>query len=372
MSKAVIGFYEDVDDAREVVDKLVSAGFSRDGIHFMTQHEGDRAMVAGVGGASRTPSGASETAASLTRMGVPRDEASAYVEGIRRGGTVVALVVPDDNAANASKIMEGGKAIDISERSESWRHEGWEPSAIFGPTTETTTRHDKPTSERDREGHIELVEEDVKIGKRREETGGVRVRTHVVEEPVEEDIRLREEQVHVERRPVDRPASKKDLEEGLREEEIERRESREEPVVSKEARVTEEIDIGKETTEHVETIRDTERRTEAEIEDLGTTGTARTTGTTARGTDIDETPFRQHYQTSFAGRGYDFDHYLPAYRYGAELARSSRFRNKGWDDVMPEAQKSWESRNPGTWNDYMDAVREGFVRSSGRSMARGR
>ena len=39
---------------------------------------------------------------------------------------------------------------------------------------------------------------------------------------------------------------------------------------------------------------------------------------------------------------------------------------------MPEAQKSWESRNPGTWNDYMDAVREGVVRSSGRSMARGR
>ena len=192
------------------------------------------------------------------------------------------------------------------------------------------------------------------------------------EEPVEEDIRLREEQVHVERRPVDRPAGPEDIDRGLREETIELRESSEEPVVSKEARVTEEIDIGKETTEHVETIRDTERRTEAEIEDLGTTGTARTTGTTARGTDIDETPFRQHYQTSFAGRGYDFDHYLPAYRYGAELARSSRFRNKGWDDVMPEAQKSWESRNPGTWNDYMDAVREGFTRTSGRSMARGR
>jgi len=54
------------------------------------------------------------------------------------------------------------------------------------------------------------------------------------------------------------------------------------------------------------------------------------------------------------------------------LAQSGRFRNKSWDEVMPEAQNAWESRNPGTWNDYMDAVREGFIRTSGRSMARGR
>jgi uncharacterized protein (TIGR02271 family) len=372
MSKAVIGFYEDVSDARQVVDHLVNAGFSREGIHFMTQHEGDREMVVGVGGASRTPSGASASAEALTRMGVPRDEAAAYVEGIRRGGNVVALVVPDDRAPEASRIMEGGKAVDISERTASWRREGWEPSSIYGGTQPgvTTTpgvTGERPTTTEEPEGHIELVEEDIKVGKRRvEDTGGVRVRTHVVEEPVEEDIRLREEQVHVERRPVDRPAGPEDIDRGLREETIELRESSEEPVVSKEARVTEEIDVGKETTERVETIRDTVRRTEAEVEELGKTG--KVTGPS----DLDETPFRQHYQTTLASRGYDYDHYLPAYRYGATLAQSGRFRNKSWDEVMPEAQNAWESRNPGTWNDYMDAVREGFIRTSGRSMARGR
>lgn len=365
MSKAVIGFYEDVKDARQVVDNLVNAGFSRDGIRFMAQHEGDREMVVGVGGASRTPSGASESASALTRLGVPRDEASAYIEGIRRGGTVVALVVPDDRAPEASRIMEGGKAVDISERSATWRREGWKPSSIYGGTRTGVTGERTTTEEP--EDHIELIEEDIKVGKRRvEDTGGVRVRTHVVEEPFEEDIRLRDEEVHVERRPVDRPASPEDIDKALHEETIELRESREEPVVSKETRVTEEIDISKESTERVETVRGTERRTEAEVEELGTTG--KVTGPS----DLDETPFRQHYQTTFASLGHDYDHYLPAYRYGAELAQSGRFRNKAWDDVMPEARKAWESRNPGTWNDYMDAVREGFVRTSGRSMARGR
>ena len=54
---------------------------------------------------------------------------------------------------------------------------------------------------------IPLTEEQLKVGKRDVSHGRVRVRSYVVEEPVEEQVNLRQEHVHVERRPVDRPAT---------------------------------------------------------------------------------------------------------------------------------------------------------------------
>ena len=50
-----------------------------------------------------------------------------------------------------------------------------------------------------------MVEEDISISKREVERGHVRIYSRVTEHPVEEAVRLREEKVTVERRPVDRP-----------------------------------------------------------------------------------------------------------------------------------------------------------------------
>ena len=106
------------------------------------------------------------------------------------------------------------------------------------------------------------------MGKRVIRRGGVRVYSHVTERPVEEEVRLREEHVRVERRPVDRPISGEEAS-ALRDQTIEMTESVEEPVVRKQARVKEEIVIGKETTEHTETIRETLKQTEVEVEQMG-------------------------------------------------------------------------------------------------------
>jgi stress response protein YsnF len=84
---------------------------------------------------------------------------------------------------------------------------------------------------------------------------------------VEETVNLREENVNIERTPVDRPASEGDL----REDTIEMRERTEVPVVNKEARVVEEISLNKEVTERDETIRDTVRDTEVDIDKLDNT-----------------------------------------------------------------------------------------------------
>lgn len=109
---------------------------------------------------------------------------------------------------------------------------------------------------------IPVVKEELQIGKREVETGGVRLRSRVVEQEVSEDINLRNETVRVERSSVDRPASEGDL----MEDEIEMRERKEVPVVNKEARVVEEISLTKDVDEREETIRDTVRNTEVDID----------------------------------------------------------------------------------------------------------
>jgi uncharacterized protein (TIGR02271 family) len=118
---------------------------------------------------------------------------------------------------------------------------------------------------------IPVVEEEVSIGKREVERGGVRVRTEVQERPVQEQVNLREEHVRVERRPVDRPASEADIKRAQQSGTMEVREKSEEAVVQKQARVVEEVRVGKEVNERTETVRDTVRRTDVQVEETDKT-----------------------------------------------------------------------------------------------------
>lgn len=114
---------------------------------------------------------------------------------------------------------------------------------------------------------IPIVEERLRVGKRQVNAGRVRVRSYVIETPVEEQVSLRQESVHVERRPADRAVGSDTDENLFRERVIEAEERSEEAVASKEARVTEELVIRKEVEDRTETVRDTVRRTEVDVED---------------------------------------------------------------------------------------------------------
>ncbi len=112
---------------------------------------------------------------------------------------------------------------------------------------------------------MQIVEESLQIGKREVSHGRLRVRSYVVETPVNEQVSLRTESVHVDRRPVDRVVSTMDA--LFQDRVIEVEEFAEEAVVSKQARVVEEISLHKEARDRTETITDTVRRTEVDIED---------------------------------------------------------------------------------------------------------
>ena len=137
---------------------------------------------------------------------------------------------------------------------------------------------------------IPIVEERLTVGKREVNRGRVRVRSYVVETPVQEQVALRQEHVEVERRTVNRPVTGAD-QALFQERVIEATESAEEAVVVKETRVVEEVVVRKEAEERVQTVQDTVRRTEVEVEDdrraAGTTTGPTTTTSTTRAPDPD-------------------------------------------------------------------------------------
>jgi stress response protein YsnF len=90
----------------------------------------------------------------------------------------------------------------------------------------------------------------------------------VTETPVSESVNLREEHASIERRPVDRPATAADLKEGF----VEIKETAEQAVVAKTARVVEEVVVGKEASSRTETVNDTVRGTDVEVERTAGTG----------------------------------------------------------------------------------------------------
>ncbi|MCP3400223.1 YsnF/AvaK domain-containing protein [Bradyrhizobium sp. CCGB20] len=115
----------------------------------------------------------------------------------------------------------------------------------------------------EREKVIPLPEEELKVGKRAAETVK-HIRTYVVEEPVQKDVRLRDERTIIERRPATGAATGQPMER-----EYEVRELHEEPVVQKDVRAREELVVRKEATERTERIDDTVKKTKADIDKSG-------------------------------------------------------------------------------------------------------
>jgi hypothetical protein len=92
--------------------------------------------------------------------------------------------------------------------------------------------------------------------------------------------------------------------------------------------------VGKAQEERTETVRDTVRRTEVEVDPVGAEATRE-----ARGFATYETDFRHHYTTAAGGRGQDYEHWAPAYRYGYTLAGDPRYAGRDWPAIEADARR---------------------------------
>ena len=248
MANTVIGLFENAGDAQKAVQELVEKGFNRDDIDLTAAGYATDADGSDNRGDSHEGFGGKVENFFNSLFGDDGEESGRYTEVMRRGSTLLTVhAESNDRAVTAARILDDRGAIDVNERSAQYRAAGRQGESRTG------------------EAAIPVIEEQLQVGKREVERGGVRVRSRIVERPVQEELRLREEHVNVERRPADRPATAADLDR-VREGSFEVTERAEQPVVKKEARVVEEVAIGKEVEERTETVRDTLRKTEVEVQ----------------------------------------------------------------------------------------------------------
>ena len=274
MAQTVIGFFDNYSEAQEAVQKLQSSGISNDRIDISRGGSGSTM------GGSTSSSGTGDFSGTSSSEGVTtddkgrntnkvtdffnslfgggdndNDEASRYSNVAQNSNSIVTVhAQSSDEAERAADILDDCGAVDVDER-----------AAQYGGSMGT---RQGVSSDSDNDTTISRVQENLEVGKREVEGGGVRVRSRIVERPVEESVRLREEHVRVDRQEVNRPVTDSDRG-AFQERDIELTERSEVPVVNKEARVVEEIRISKEVDEHTETIRDTVRNTEVDIDQVG-------------------------------------------------------------------------------------------------------
>jgi stress response protein YsnF len=321
MTQTITAMYDDQAQAQAAQAKLVAAGFPQSSIRLTAgaSTTTTEAQRAGSYDHTRDEGG---FWASLKDAFMPEEDRYTYSEGLSRGSTLLTATVEDSRVDAAMDILEEHGSVNLDDREATWRKEGW--SGYTGGTTAGTGAASTPlqggaqaaggipvtgqaagagtataaadlrggtagsgaagaqgTAAGDKE-YIPVVEERLNVGKRVAEHGRVRVRSYAVETPVEEQVTLREEHVEIDRRPVDRPVTAAD-EALFAEKTIEATERREEAVVSKDARVVEEIGIRKDANQRTETVADTVRRTEVEVEDeRGNVSRTGTTGTDTR------------------------------------------------------------------------------------------
>jgi uncharacterized protein (TIGR02271 family) len=259
--QTVTALFDDREHALQAAERLRAHGIADDRIHVISAEPEGPEAASEVGRRGNIyPMG---FASAFKSFFMSDEDRSAYSEGVHRGGTTISVDADEAEVAKAVDILEECGAVDLDEREQSWRGEGWAGAVPEGTTSQSRGRTVPGATEA-----IPVAQEELRIGKREVNTGRVRVYSRVVEIPVEESVNLREEHLDVERRPVDRRVEAGD--QVFQERSIDVEAHSEEPVVDKQARVVEEVVIKKNADERTETVRDKVRRTEVEVDDDST------------------------------------------------------------------------------------------------------
>jgi uncharacterized protein (TIGR02271 family) len=279
MDQTVVGMFDTAAQAQQAAQQLAAAGFGVEHVDVSNAKQsssGDASdyqntsgtAVEGVADAAgRTAHQAEEGIGGFFSSLFGSDDdtndtAQRYQHVAQSTGSILTVHCQSaENAHKAAQILDDAGAVDVDERAAATGYQA-NTYTSASAATNATTGTDGLTAQ--------VIEENLQVGKRVEQTGGVRLRSRIVEKPVETSVRLREEHVVVNRTPVNRPATEADFT-AFKEGQIEITESAERAVVGKEAHVVEEVSLGKQVTEREEVVRDTVRNTEVEVEQIPTT-----------------------------------------------------------------------------------------------------
>lgn len=347
MSTTIVGLYDEYNTAEQVVDRLKDSDVHDRNIH-VNAHDDDHTS------SEYDTDGLHQQ---LTEDGVPADEARLYAEGVQRGGTLVVVEAEDGHAETAAEIMNERRPVNIEDRRESWMERGYtgenrSRERFSQEEVEQEREHERTRAARQAvgeeatEAQLKEAKEELRVGKREVPAGKVRLHKRVKEKPVEETVHLHQEEVDVE----ERAASGTPDEDVFEEETIEMREKREEPVVEKETKVTGEVVAKKRERDEKETVRDTVRETEVDVEEADTEAEA-----FERYRDI----YQRHHSENIDDGQYK--EYEPAYRFGHRYGTRGDNRDRKWSEARPQIRKEYEAQHgEGTFEDVKEAVRYGY------------
>jgi len=221
MATTIISTIPDSRSAQRLVNELTRSGLQQRDVEILAGEE-------------------DELVAEIVERGFGEDDARGYAQAARQGRILVAARAPEQKV---------DQTVDIMERYEGGATPAGEDAAVSGET-------------------LQEVEEQLTIHKSKAVTGGVRVTSHVSERPVEETVTLRDEQVEVERRPADRKLAPGEADAAFEGKTVEMLATSEQAETGKQARVVGEVTLGKRVDEREETVTDTVRRTEVEVEQI--------------------------------------------------------------------------------------------------------
>jgi len=273
MAKTIIGVFDEANSAQSAVRELAALGVNQSHIRLSSNTDTS----------ARTPS-EKDTGLKHLIFGVfealfehdsDKSHANDYAEAWRRGHYIVTADVENNQADRAVEIMNRYGTVDLSQRAEQWKSSGYKGvyDIEANPYTAEERKRElesyKPRTE-------QVVQEELAIGKQVVQRGGVRIHSYVQERPVEEIVRLREERVNVQRRPVDRAADNTDA--AFQERTVDVTAQGEEAVVGKRARVVEEVVVGKDVSEREQPVTETVRRKDVEVEQIDQRTTPEKTG----------------------------------------------------------------------------------------------
>ena len=184
-------------------------------------------------------------------------EAAVYGDTLKKGGAILAARVPSDQVARVMPLFDVHQPLDV--HTVAARIGEKVPVEAKALVTSPITKASAKNTET-----LRLAEEQLNVGKRMFQTGTTRIRRFVTERPVQANVTLHEEHAEVVRRAITDPAYVADIDWSDKAYEV--TETAEEAVVSKTARVVEEVTLRKAGTDHVETVKDTVRRQQVEVE----------------------------------------------------------------------------------------------------------
>jgi uncharacterized protein (TIGR02271 family) len=265
--RIVVAVFNDRAQAEQAVDALENAGFSGDQIRYAGHGASSGGGILASLKSLFTGEDTGSVYNDLISMGVPQDDANHFQQEYEAGRSIVTVLAGGRmQEATALLARYGGYTGNRG----STQTTDYAQTTDYGQATDYAQAAGTAGSEYEAgtEGqqNLRLREEQLRVQKQPVETGEARLRKDVVAEEKSIDVPVTREEVYIERRPGSGQPADQPIGEG----ETYRVPVREEQVsVEKQPYVREEVAMGKRPVQETRQVSDTVRREEARVERTG-------------------------------------------------------------------------------------------------------